>query len=72
MKIDVSIGEAIDKLNILELKYKKITNKDKLIEIKKEIDVNDIKVVFSKNTYHHYLHIMIFFIQIFLNLLKKN
>ena len=38
MLLEVSIGEAIDKLNILELKLKKITDEDKKIEIKKEID----------------------------------
>ena len=38
MNIFVSIGEAIDKLSILELKYKKITDENKRIEIKKEID----------------------------------
>jgi hypothetical protein len=39
MKIEVSIGEAIDKFNILELKMKKITNENKKIEIQKEINV---------------------------------
>ena len=38
MNIYVSVGEAIDKLSILEIKYKKISNKDKRVEIKKEID----------------------------------
>jgi hypothetical protein len=38
MNVKVSIGEAIDKLSILELKYKKISNEQKLLEIKKEID----------------------------------
>ena len=38
MKIEVSIGEAIDKLSILELKNKKINDTNKNIEIKKEID----------------------------------
>jgi len=39
MKIEVSIGEAIDKLNILELKLKKISDENKKTEIQKEIDV---------------------------------
>ena len=39
MKVEVSIGEAIDKLSILELKMKKITNEHKKIEIQKEINV---------------------------------
>ena len=33
MKIEVSIGEAIDKLSILELKLKKINNEEKKKEI---------------------------------------
>jgi hypothetical protein len=38
MNVKVSIGEAIDKLSILELKQKKIKNEQKQAEIKKEID----------------------------------
>lgn len=38
MKVEVSLGEAIDKLNILELKMKKIYNSEKRIEIQKEIN----------------------------------
>ena len=38
MKVKVSIGEVIDKLSILEIKYKKITNETKRIEIQKEIN----------------------------------
>jgi Family of unknown function (DUF6165) len=37
MKLEVSVGEAIDKLSILHLKKKKIQNKQKLVEIEKEI-----------------------------------
>jgi hypothetical protein len=37
MNVKVSIGEAIDKLSILELKQKKIVNEQKQFEIKKEI-----------------------------------
>lgn len=39
MKVEVSVGEVIDKLSILELKYKKILNVDKRAEIKNEIDI---------------------------------
>lgn len=39
MKVEVSTGEAIDKLSILELKMKKIANEHKKIEIQKEINV---------------------------------
>jgi hypothetical protein len=38
MNVKVSIGEAIDKLSILELKQKKISNEQKQLEIKKEIN----------------------------------
>jgi len=38
MKVDVSIGEVIDKLSILELKMKKINDENKKIEIQKEIN----------------------------------
>lgn len=47
MLIEVSIGEIIDKLTILELKLEKIKDDHKLIEIKKEIkilsNINNIK-----------------------------
>lgn len=38
MRLEVSIGEAIDKLSILELKLLKITNESKKEEIQKEIN----------------------------------
>ena len=38
MKIEVSLGEAIDKLSILEIKLLKIVDENKKIEIQKEID----------------------------------
>lgn len=38
MRINISTGEAIDKLNILEIKYKNIENIDKKNLVKKEID----------------------------------
>ena len=36
MKIEVSIGEIVDKLSILDIKKRKITNADKLVNIEKE------------------------------------
>ena len=39
MKIDVSIGEVLDKISILEIKENKITDKVKLKNIKKELKV---------------------------------
>ena len=39
---EISAGELIDKITILEIKKTKITNKDKLIEIEKELlSLND-------------------------------
>lgn len=38
MKLEVSIGESVDKLSILELKHTKISDTFKLEEIQKEID----------------------------------
>jgi hypothetical protein len=38
MKVEVSLGEAIDKYSILELKLKKINDTNKQNEIKKELD----------------------------------
>ena len=35
---EVSAGELVDKITILKIKKEKITNKEKLIEIKKELD----------------------------------
>jgi hypothetical protein len=38
LRLPVSIGEAIDKLTILEIKLSKIQNEDKLNQVKKEYD----------------------------------
>ena len=35
---EISAGELVDKITILEIKKEKITNKEKLVEIKKELD----------------------------------
>ena len=39
MKIEVSNGEIIDKLTILEIKLDKISDKARLVNIKKEYDI---------------------------------
>lgn len=39
MKIDVSIGEIVDKVSILEIKLEKIRDPAKLANIKKEFDL---------------------------------
>ena len=50
MKIEISIGEIVDKLSILQIKVDKIKDKKKLINIKKEynylydIVFNDLKI----------------------------
>jgi hypothetical protein len=36
MKIEVSVGEIVDKLSILDIKRQKITDTDKLVNIEKE------------------------------------
>lgn len=39
MKIDVSIGEIVDKITILEIKKEKIKNQEKLANVIKEYDL---------------------------------
>lgn len=56
MLVNVSVGEAIDKLNILELKTKKIRDKKKLIEIEKEInELKECIIIKNKNLYYYNL-----------------
>ena len=38
IKIDVSVGEIMDKLSILEIKSEKIDNVEKLLNVRKELD----------------------------------
>ena len=38
MKIEISNGELLDKITILEIKFNKIKDKDKLVNIQKEYD----------------------------------
>jgi hypothetical protein len=54
MKVEVSIGEAIDKLNILELKCKKITDEFKIIEIKKEIEELSECLIYKQSNEFYY------------------
>ena len=47
---EISAGELIDKITILEIKKAKITNKDKLVEIEKELlSLNDTMKKFISN-----------------------
>lgn len=49
MYLEVSVGEAIDKYCILELKSARIQDSEKLVQIRKEMDaLNDCKTVLSK------------------------
>jgi len=57
MLIEVSVGEAVDKLNILELKYKKITNESKRNEIMKEINSLHSCNIY-KQKYNYYYNIL--------------
>ena len=51
MKIEVSIGEIVDKLSILQIKLENITDEDKLVNIKKEFNyLYDIVFKGFKNT----------------------
>ncbi|MDP7623315.1 MAG: DUF6165 family protein [Candidatus Woesearchaeota archaeon] len=36
--VEISAGELVDKITILKIKKEKIANKEKLVEIKKELD----------------------------------
>lgn len=38
VNVDISIGEFFDKITILEIKNERITNADKLVNVKKELD----------------------------------
>ncbi len=44
---EISAGELVDKITILKIKKEKITNKEKLIEIKKEL--NSLTNTFNKS-----------------------
>lgn len=62
MKIEVSNGELLDKITILELKLNKIKDKGKLINIQKEYDTLSplVKELFEKHDgqlQNHYLEL---------------
>ncbi len=49
IKIDVSAGELFDKISILNIKKRKIENKDKLINVTKELELlNEIGETYKK------------------------
>lgn len=62
MKIEVSNGELLDKISILELKLLKIEDKEKLVNIQKEFDtLNPLCVElfekFGSQLQNHYLEL---------------
>lgn len=59
INIQVSVGEAIDKYNILELKLKKITDETKINEIKKEIECLHEYEKY-KNLYNFYYKLLLY------------
>ena len=59
MKLEVSIGEAIDKYTILELKLKKISDISKQTEIKKELNALNECVIY-KNQYTFYYNLLFY------------
>lgn len=58
MNVNVSIGEAIDKLSILELKLKKISDTTKHVEIQKEINELQECVRYKKKYVFYYKLLM--------------
>lgn len=60
MKVEISIGELLDKITILELKLDKIKDKEKLVNIKKEFDelnplCNELFRIYGGELQVHYL-----------------
>ena len=58
MNIEVSIGEAVDKLSILELKMKKIGDENKKMEIQKEI--NALSACHKYKEYYLYYNLLMY------------
>ena len=59
MKVEVSIGEAIDKLSILEIKLIKISDKNKKIKVQKEINCLQECVIY-KTKYEYYYNLLMY------------
>jgi hypothetical protein len=56
MKIEVSVGDVVDKYSILELKNKYITDENKKIEIQKETnELKECKVYIDNNLFYYNL-----------------
>ena len=59
MRLEVSVGEAIDKLSILEIKLSKITDEQQRNEIQKEINALS-ECLQHKHTYEFYYNILMY------------
>jgi len=59
MNVKVSIGEAVDKLSILEIKHKRIPDVAKLAEVQKEIDALSECEPYKK-TYAFFYHLLMY------------
>jgi len=62
MKVEISNGELLDKITILELKLDKIKDKDKLVNIKKEFNTlnplcNELFEKYDGQLQNHYLEL---------------
>ena len=60
MKLEVSVGEVLDKFSILEIKLKEITDENKLVNIRNEHEfisntIADSDIVVDE-TFTHYYH----------------
>lgn len=60
MKVEISNGELLDKITILELKLEKIKDKEKLVNIQKEFDelnplCNELFRIYGGELQVHYL-----------------
>jgi len=57
MKVEISIGEAVDKVTILEIKLEKVTDSGKLKNIKKEYQllkdaINEVGILSTSDEYN--------------------
>jgi hypothetical protein len=56
MNIEISIGEAVDKYSILEIKLRRIIEKEKQLEINKELQVlNECKQYITQYSFYYNL-----------------
>jgi hypothetical protein len=58
MLIEISIGEGLDRYSILEIKQKEITDTNKQVHIKNEIQSLS-ELVVHKQTFHYYYELLL-------------